>query len=543
MVGELRLTALNTSKRRLPECDASPVNACVEHGPGAIHQRHAADQSGRTTRLDGSSPCRHFIIDKQSVSTGTGGRSPGHTDGKRDSELEPTWSVRLTTALIARERTSVKRSDFDGCRRVMSTLLHFPSGGGLAGSDHSTADLLSFVDIASSNIKLALDKPTKSKRKVNHRKYLQKQLKRCAGGGATVSGAAGKVNAESADGRLSHMTSTSGHHGACASTKAHRKETNQIGLQRKSLQALFDPRTLHARCCAEPGYRVTSGQKVPLRKRNLPASFFTEPVNAFASATTPSAANDFTLSAMLSFDNCRAMEQIQQQQQQQSLVNHHHSQTLQSNQQLLQQQQQCCLATLCDSQTDPFEPLYVNHDLNDILGDAWQEEGAPSSASTTPCSVRSTQGEGTDAAPVPADLVSTRATVATQRETAPWPLPYNNSHVSFQQRSSEVTYPLLWNHTGASPSAQFPATSAGYTGDGAFSTFPCEFVAQTDDALFPRTVDKTYPLDGQALPVIPGIGGFGYPGSGPTAAMTQFSAGNTSNMWTIPTREPRYPYV
>lgn len=47
----------------------------------------------------------------------------------------------------------------------------------MADVDHSTTSLLNFVNLATNNIKMALDRPVKPKRKVNHRKFLQRQMK------------------------------------------------------------------------------------------------------------------------------------------------------------------------------------------------------------------------------------------------------------------------------------------------------------------------------------------------------------------------------
>ncbi|KAM8977800.1 protein FAM181B [Pelodytes ibericus] len=129
----------------------------------------------------------------------------------------------------------------------------------------ATRDLLSFINTASSNIKLALDKPVKSKRKVNHRKYLQKQIKRCTG---MISG--GNTGQEPLK-RQAASPSCSISPPSFHCKPPPKRDSSQSNLQSKSLAALFDnAKEIRGEKC----------KKVPLRNRNLPQSFFTEPANS-----------------------------------------------------------------------------------------------------------------------------------------------------------------------------------------------------------------------------------------------------------------------
>lgn len=125
----------------------------------------------------------------------------------------------------------------------------------------TTRDLLSFIDSASSNIKLALDKPVKSKRKVNHRKYLQKQIKRCTGI-ITPSNVA--------EPQVKRQGSPPAQASTLQSKNLPKRDGVHANLQSKSLAALFSP---------VQDVRGEKAKKPPLRHRNLPPSFFTEPAN------------------------------------------------------------------------------------------------------------------------------------------------------------------------------------------------------------------------------------------------------------------------
>ncbi|XP_043118080.1 protein FAM181A-like [Puntigrus tetrazona] len=104
----------------------------------------------------------------------------------------------------------------------------------MASSDSEVKTLLNFVNLASSDIKAALDRSAPCRRSVDHRKYLQKQLK-----------------------RFSHR---------CAK-----------GPRRSSDATLAELSADNAPLRAGGDARLNAAGQIPMRERQLPASFWKEP--------------------------------------------------------------------------------------------------------------------------------------------------------------------------------------------------------------------------------------------------------------------------
>ncbi|XP_018969752.1 protein FAM181A [Cyprinus carpio] len=131
----------------------------------------------------------------------------------------------------------------------------------MMSSDSEVKTLLNFVNLASSDIKAALDRSAPCRRSVDHRKYLQKQLKRFSHRYAKMPRCHPHRNGDSALAKLSEEKAPHGT-GTGRDVSAGSEEEARSGQ----------------------GQGQGHGQiPMPMRKRQLPASFWKEPQSSSGS--------------------------------------------------------------------------------------------------------------------------------------------------------------------------------------------------------------------------------------------------------------------